>query len=107
MAQQEPPLKVSGDADRYDHRKGHDDFTQVTALFNIFDDGEKERLYSNVAAAMGGVPAEIIERQCKLFDQVHPDYGKGVRDAVRAADPDKYDPNAVPVTEKTPQQAAE
>ncbi len=103
----EPPLKISGDADRYDHRTGHDDFTQVTALFNIFDDGEKQRLYSNVAAAMGGVPAEIIERQCKLFDQVHPDYGKGVRDAVKAADPDKYDANAVPVTEKTPQQAAE
>jgi catalase len=28
---------------------------------------------------MQGVPEEIIERQLKLFDQVHPDYGVGVR----------------------------
>ena len=25
----EPPLKISGDADRYDHRKGNDDYTQA------------------------------------------------------------------------------
>ncbi|SPF80429.1 catalase [Pseudoprimorskyibacter insulae] len=80
----EPPLKISGDADRYNHRDGNDDFGQPRALFNLFDDAQKARLYSNIAAAMGGVPADIVERQCKLFDQVHPDYGKGVRDAVAA-----------------------
>ena len=31
---------------------------------------------------MDGIPDEIAERQCKLFDQVHPDYGKGVRAAL-------------------------
>ena len=78
----EPPLKISGDADRYNHRIGNDDFSQPRALFNLFDEGQKQRLFSNIAAAMGGVPAEIIERQCKLFDQVHPEYGAGVRAAV-------------------------
>jgi catalase len=27
-------------------------------------------------------PAEIVERQAALFDRVHPEYGKGVREAV-------------------------
>jgi catalase len=31
---------------------------------------------------MSGVPSEIVERQCKLFDRIHPDYGRGVRTAV-------------------------
>jgi len=85
----EPPLKISGDADRYAQREGADqqvdDFTQPRALFNLFDDGHKARLYANIADAMGGVPAEIVERQCALFDRVHPDYGAGVRQALKAA----------------------
>jgi catalase len=82
---QEPPLKISGDADRYNHREGNDDFSQPRALFNLFDQGQKDRLFANVAAVMGGVPGEIIERQLALFDQVHPDYGNGVRAALKAA----------------------
>ncbi len=103
---QEPPLRISGDATRYDHRIGNDDFGQPRALFNLFDDGQKARLFSNYAAAMGGVPDEIIERQCRLLDQVHPDYGAGVRAAVakaKASDPAK----AISVTDETPQHAAE
>ncbi len=102
---QEPPLRIDGNADRYNHREGNDDFGQPRALFNLFDDGQKARLFSNIAAAMGGVPEEIVERQCRLFDQVHPDYGRGVREAVRKAAEDAA--NAVPVTDKTPQHAAE
>lgn len=75
----EPPLRISGDAARYDHRQGNDDFSQPRALFNLFDDEQRKRLFSNLAAAMQGVPQEIVERQLKLFDQVHPDYGAGVR----------------------------
>jgi catalase len=106
-AAQEPPLRVSGDAARYDHREGHDDFSQVRALFErVMNDEQRRRLFANTAAAMAGVPAEIVERQCKLFDKVHPDYGAGVRAAVKAAG-EGYDPNAIPVTKKTPQKAAE
>ncbi|WP_404403045.1 catalase KatA [Pelagibacterium halotolerans] len=81
----EPPLKISGDADRYNHRDGNDDFGQPRALFCLFDDTQKKRLFSNIAAAMRGVPDAIVERQCKLFDQVHPDYGGGVRAAIAAS----------------------
>jgi catalase len=104
----EPPLKIPADfADRFNHREGNDDYKQVTALFNLFDAGQRQRLFNNVAAAMAGVPAEIVERQCQHFDKVHKDYGAGVRAAVKAAAGAGYDPNAIPVTETTPQEAAE
>ncbi|WP_035691716.1 catalase [Azospirillum halopraeferens] len=80
----EPPLRIAADADRYDHREGNDDFSQPRALFNLFDDGQKQRLFANIAAAMQGIPDHIAERQLALFDRVHPDYGAGVR-AARAA----------------------
>lgn len=102
----EPPLKISGDGDRYNHRIGNDDFSQPRALFELFDAGQRARLFSNIAAAMGGVPPVIKERQCRLFDQVHPEYGAGVRKALEAAG-EGYDPNAIPVTDATPQEAAE
>ncbi|MEQ8936686.1 MAG: catalase, partial [Amphiplicatus sp.] len=78
----EPPMKISGDAARYDHRVGNDDYVQARALFNLFDAGEKQRLFSNIAAAMQGVPAFIVERQLAHFDKVHADYGAGVRVAL-------------------------
>ncbi|HVK91740.1 MAG TPA: catalase, partial [Mycoplana sp.] len=59
----EPPLKISGAMDRYNHRIGNDDYSQPRALFNLFTDEQKGRLFSNIAAAMGGVPGEIVERQ--------------------------------------------
>ncbi len=82
----EPPLRISGDAERYAQREGAgqevDDFTQPRALFGLFDADQKARLFSNLAEALAGVPAEIVERQCALFDKVHPDYGAGVRAAL-------------------------
>ncbi|MGE0719273.1 MAG: catalase [Alphaproteobacteria bacterium] len=78
----EPPLRLSGDAARWDHREGNDDFVQPRALFNLFDQAQKARLFSNIAAAMAGVPDAIAERQLALFAKVHPDYGAGVRKAL-------------------------
>jgi len=77
----EPPLKISGDADRYNHREGNDDYSQPRALWNLFDDAQKQRLYSNLAAAMAGVPDEIIERQLGHFAKIDPAYAEGVRAA--------------------------
>jgi catalase len=80
----EPPLKISGDAGRYDHREGNDDYIQPRALFNLFDAGQKARLFSNIADAMQGVPDFIIERQLGHFDRVHPEYAAGVRASLQA-----------------------
>ncbi len=78
----EPPLRLSGEAARYDHRLGNDDFSQPRALFNLFDQAQKQRLFENLAAAMASVPDFIVERQLALFDKVHADYGAGVRRAL-------------------------
>ncbi len=78
----EPPLKISGDASRYDHREGNDDYAQPHALFNLFDDGQKARLFSNIAEAMQCVPDNIVGRQLGHFEKVHPDYAVGVRAAL-------------------------
>lgn len=80
----EPPLPLEGDADRYDHRQGNDDYSQPRALFELFDDGQRQRLFGNIAAAMQGVPQFIIERQLAHFEQVHPEYAAGVRRALAA-----------------------
>jgi catalase len=81
----EPPLRISGDAARYNHRDGNDDYVQVRALFNLFDSGQKQRLFNNIADAMGpNLPKEIVERQLGHFEKVHPDYAKGVRAALAA-----------------------
>jgi catalase len=100
----EPPLRIHGDADRYNHRIGNDDYGQVRDLFNLFDEGEKKRLFANIAAAMSGIPEEISERQIAHFDKVHADYGAGVR---RARQLHEGREPAISVTPETPQQAAE
>lgn len=78
----EPALKISGDADRYNHRDGNDDYVQPRALWNIFDDAQKSRLYSNLAASFSGVPHEIVERALGHFAKIHPDYAAGIRKAL-------------------------
>ncbi len=78
----EPPLRISGDADRYNHREGNDDYSQPRALLALMDEGQKSRLYGNIAAAMGGVPQDIIERMLAHYDKVSPEYGDGVRAAL-------------------------
>tara|TARA_R110000868_G_scaffold10639_4_gene51677 strand:- start:84687 stop:86135 length:1449 start_codon:yes stop_codon:yes gene_type:complete len=80
----EPALNISGDADRYNHRQGNDDFTQPGNLFRLMTDAEQQRLCQNIAAAMQGVPHNIVERQLSLFDKADPAYGKGVRHALKA-----------------------
>jgi catalase len=80
----EPPLRISGDADRYNHREGNDDYSQPRALWSLFDADQKARLYSNYAEAMWGIPDEIYERQLGHLEKVHPDFAKGVRAATAA-----------------------
>ena len=74
--------RISGDASRYDHRAGNDDYTQAGDLFRLFDDGQKRRLFSNIAEAMDGVPRRIIEKQLEHFAKADPAYAAGVRDAL-------------------------
>jgi catalase len=74
---------LHGDADRYNHRDGNDDFTQPGNLFCLFDAEQRQRLFSNIAAAMQGVPEEIKRRQIALFAKCDAAYGAGVANAVK------------------------
>ena len=75
----EPPLRISGDAARHDHRVGNDDYSQPRALHALMTPAQREQLYSNLAAAMAGVPEEIVARALTHFDRVDPAYGAGIR----------------------------
>jgi catalase len=74
----EPRLKISGDADRYDHREGSDDYTQAGNLFRLMSKAEKERLFANTARAMTGVPDEIKLRWVRLCAKADAEYGRGL-----------------------------
>jgi catalase len=81
----EPPLKISGDADRYDHRAGNDDYTQPGNLFRLMSAAQKAALMDNIAAAMTGVPEAIVQRQIGHFLKADPAYGQGVAERLGMA----------------------
>lgn len=74
----EPPLKINGDADRYDHRKDSDYYTQAGNLFRLMSPAEQQRLINNIVGAMKNVPHDIQERQVEHFMKADPQYGLGV-----------------------------
>jgi catalase len=78
----EPPLRISGGADRYNHRDGNDDYTQPGDLFRLMSPDQKQQLFGNIAAAMKGVPEEIVRRQLGHFAKADPGYAIGVAKAV-------------------------
>jgi catalase len=75
----EPPLRISGNADRYDHWAGNADYwSQAGNLFRLMSAEEKARLIGNLVGAMQGVPREIQVRQIRHFYKADPAYGEGV-----------------------------
>ncbi len=74
----EPPLALSGDAARHDHRTGNDDYSQAGDLYRLLPAAERARLHRNIAEAMGGVPAAIVTAQLAHFAKADPDYAAGV-----------------------------
>ena len=86
----EPPLKVSGDAARYDHREGNDDYTQPGNLFRLMYPAQREQLFSNIAEAMEGVPERIVARQLAHCWRADRDYGGGLAQKLNLA-PDRIE----------------
>jgi catalase len=76
----EPPLPITGDAARYDHRDGNDDYTQPGNLFRLMNSEQRERLFGNIARHMqaGHTSQEIQLRQICHFFRADPAYGIGV-----------------------------
>ena len=51
----------------------NDDYTQPGHLFRLMNDDQKEQLFSNIAAAVEGVPERICVRQLVHFYKADPD----------------------------------
>jgi catalase len=80
----EPPLRITGDAARYNHRDGNDDYTQAGNLFRLMNPEQRERLFENIARHMqaGDTSKEIQLRQLCHFFRADPEYGFGVAKAL-------------------------
>ncbi|MHB8247739.1 MAG: catalase [Acidithiobacillus sp.] len=74
----EPPLRLHGDADRYDHREGNEDYRQAGNLFRLMNTEEKGQLIGNIVTAMASIPQSIQIRQLGHFLKADPEYGAGV-----------------------------
>lgn len=74
----EPPLKISGDADRYDHRKNNDDYSQAGNLYRLMNEDQKSQLIDNIVRSMKSVPQAIQLRQVNHFCKADPNYGERV-----------------------------
>ncbi len=76
---EEPPLRISGDAARYDQKRGvDDDYIQPGNLYRLMSDEEKTRLAQNIARSLRNTPKEIQERMLGHFSKADPDYGNRV-----------------------------
>ena len=74
----EPPLKISGDVDRYNHRIGNDDYNQAGDLYRLMSESQKNQLIDNLVYSMQDVPHDIQLRQIGHFYKADKEYGNRV-----------------------------
>ncbi|NUN04738.1 MAG: catalase [Bdellovibrio sp.] len=72
----EPPLPLTGAADRYNSHLGNDDFSQAGELYRLMKADERERLTDNIAGTMKGLPEPLQKINVEHFAKCDPDYGK-------------------------------
>ena len=75
----EPPLKISGDADRYDQKRGvDDDYIQPGDLFRLMTADEQKRLIQNIAGSLKKVSKKLQKKMVDHFSKADKDYGGGI-----------------------------
>lgn len=75
----EPPLKISGDADRYGQPIEDVDFVQPGKLYKLMSKDEQNRLINNIVSNLKHTPEEIQKRMVELFTRADKDYGNRVK----------------------------
>ena len=79
----EPGLPIEGMAHHYDFREDDDDyFTQPGNLFRLMNEEQKQVLFNNTAAEVGGAEVFIQERHIQNCYKADPAYGTGVAKAL-------------------------
>lgn len=79
---EEPSLKISGNASRWDHRVDDDYFSQPGNLFRLMNEEQKAALFGNTADAIGGAQTFIQIRHIRNCYKADPDYGRGIAKAL-------------------------
>ena len=75
----EPPLKISGDADRYDQKRGaDDDYIQIGNLFRLMPPDAQKRLIQNLAGSLKKVSKELQKKMVAHFTKADKNYGGGI-----------------------------
>ena len=78
----EPPLHISGDADRYNSHKGNDDYSQAGNLYRMLSIEERDRMTTIIANTMKFVPKDIVKKNVDHFSKCDPEYGKKIAEKV-------------------------
>jgi catalase len=75
----EPPVEISGYADRFQYTHPNDDFVQPGNLYReVMTDQDRENLAGNIIDHLGGAQKRIQLRQTAIFFKADPDYGRRV-----------------------------
>ena len=79
----EPPLKISGDADRYAYDSDENsDFVQAGNLYRVLSENEKKDLIINIAGTLGKTTKEIQNLQISHFKKADMEYGTEIEKAI-------------------------
>ncbi|MFB9804690.1 catalase-related domain-containing protein [Haladaptatus pallidirubidus] len=76
---EQPPLNISGDADRYEMQERIDNYKQPGDMFrDVMSEEQRDHLMDNFADSMEPVDETIQRRQLAHFYKADPDWGRGV-----------------------------
>ena len=84
ISAKEPPIEISGQADRHQYTHPNDDFVQPGNLYrDVMTDQDRENLAGNIIGHLGGAQKRIQLRQTALFFKADPDYGRRVAEGLK------------------------
>jgi catalase len=84
ISAKEPPIEISGQADRYQYTHPNDDFVQPGNLYrDVMTDQDRENLVGNIVSHLVGAQKRIQLRQTALFFKADQDYGRRVAEGLK------------------------
>ncbi len=80
----EPPLKISGDADKYEQKRGVDaDYVQPGNLFRLMSDEQQKYLVNAMAGSLHNATPEIQERMLGHFTKADKKWAEMMKEALK------------------------
>ena len=81
----EPPLALSGAAERWNHREDEDYFSQAGDLFRVMRPEQQQALFENTVRSLEGVSEDVQQRHIDHCTRADPAYGAGLAKALGLA----------------------